>query len=162
MNDEWYTPEYIVEAARRTMGSITTDPASCDLANKVVKAQIFHSKENDGLTMSWDGSVFLNPPYSRGLCAKFIDRLISLNNNLDNPFCEAVVLVNSATSTEWYHRLLWECKSVCLLRRRVRFYRPDGYAPNSPRYDQSVFYIGPRDHDKFWVNFSEFGHVVKL
>jgi hypothetical protein len=34
---DWYTPSYLIEAARRTMGSIDTDGASSDIANKVVR-----------------------------------------------------------------------------------------------------------------------------
>ena len=37
-NNEWYTPPVFIEAARAVMGSIDTDPASCETANQNVKA----------------------------------------------------------------------------------------------------------------------------
>ena len=64
---EHYTPPHIVEAARATLGSIDLDPASCELANRTVRAGMFFSKERNGLERLWgnDGlptRVFCNPP----------------------------------------------------------------------------------------------------
>ena len=47
--NEWYTPAKYIEAARKVMGGIDLDPATCELANKTVKATKYHTKENNGL-----------------------------------------------------------------------------------------------------------------
>lgn len=60
LNVEYYTPAYIVEAARRVMGRIFLDPASCDIANRTVKASMIYTKENNGLDVPWFGNVWLN------------------------------------------------------------------------------------------------------
>ena len=39
---EYYTPAYIVEAAREAMGSIGLDPASCEKANQIVQAAVYY------------------------------------------------------------------------------------------------------------------------
>ncbi len=57
---EHYTPAWVVEKARRVLGSIDLDPASCEEANKVVKATTYYSE--GGLFKPWRGCVFLNPP----------------------------------------------------------------------------------------------------
>ncbi len=60
---ERYSPSWIVEGARRVMGAIDVDPASCKTANKVVKATRFFSQKTNGLRQHWRGRVFLNPPF---------------------------------------------------------------------------------------------------
>jgi len=62
---EWYTPEWVAELARRVMGSIDLDPASCDVAQRTIKALEYYTREDDGLAKPWVGNVFCNPPYGR-------------------------------------------------------------------------------------------------
>lgn len=61
---ERYTPEYIVEAARHTLGSIEFDPASSARANKIIKADRFLGKDDRSLDddVEWSGLTLLNPP----------------------------------------------------------------------------------------------------
>ena len=84
-SQEHFTPEPIVAAARHTLGSIDLDPASCELANEVVRAEFFFSLEEDGLNQPWDlgdqpSLVFLNPPggrtRNRSTQALWWDRLV--------------------------------------------------------------------------------------
>ena len=44
---EYYTDPRIIEAARRVMGGIDLDPASSQLANRTVKAEMFFSLQDD-------------------------------------------------------------------------------------------------------------------
>lgn len=63
---EHYTPAEIVERARRVLGVIDLDPASCEEANKVVQARAIYTREQNGLRQSWcvceRAHVWLNPP----------------------------------------------------------------------------------------------------
>src|SRR5687767_5219509 len=63
---EYYTPEFIIEAARRVMGAIDLDPASSKEANKRVKAARYFTKKDNGLSHLWYGRVFMNHPFSKG------------------------------------------------------------------------------------------------
>jgi len=56
---EWNTPPEYIESARIVMGSIGIDPASNKQANKIIKAQIFYTAEDDGLTKKWNGNIFI-------------------------------------------------------------------------------------------------------
>lgn len=59
---EWYTPSDIIDRVHLVMGDIDLDPASCALANTVVRAKAF--REGVGLPhpLPWHGRVWLNPP----------------------------------------------------------------------------------------------------
>ena len=46
---EYYTPEFIIEAARRTMGGIDLDPASSFVANERVRATRYFDHLDDSL-----------------------------------------------------------------------------------------------------------------
>lgn len=65
---EHYTPSYIVEAARVTLGGIALDPFSCAKANETVRAMAYFTGEPncDGFAALWRGRVFVNPPGGRG------------------------------------------------------------------------------------------------
>ena len=60
---EHYGPEGIGPAAAFAMGgAIDLDPASCALANTLIGARQFYTKEQNGLALPWFGRVYLNPP----------------------------------------------------------------------------------------------------
>jgi hypothetical protein len=62
-SNEHYTPPEIIEAARKCMGRIELDPASCALANQTVKADRFYTKADRALRLEWKSpAVWLNPP----------------------------------------------------------------------------------------------------
>ena len=72
-NAEYYTPSRFIESARLVMGNIDLDPASCEIANRTVKADRFFTKEDNGLAQEWAGRVWMNHPFHKGElpCKKF-------------------------------------------------------------------------------------------
>lgn len=136
-NNEWYTPADYIEAAREVMGSIDIDPASNDIAQETVKAAVYYTAETNGLDKEWRGNVWMNPPYASDLIGKFIDKLVGELPNIE----QAIVLVNNATETEWFGKLISRANAVCFPRSRVKFYMPDGKKGN-PLQGQAVIYFG--------------------
>lgn len=138
-NNEWYTPTEYIEAAREAMGSIDLDPASSDIAQEVVKAKTYYTIETNGLDKPWRGNIWLNPPYSSDSIVQFIDKLVE-----ERPYYQqAIALVNNATETAWFNKLISIASSVCFLNSRVKFYMPDGKT-GAPLQGQALVYIGNR------------------
>jgi len=154
--NEWYTPKKYVDAARAVMGDIDIDPASSEIANKIVKAKIYYTIKNDGLTKSWAGRVWMNPPYSQPLIVKFSKAFVKKRN--DGEITEGCVLVNNATDTQWLQIMLEICDKICFIKRRIRFIDIDGKATGAPLQGQLILYFG-KNIQKFNYKFSEFGIV---
>lgn len=156
---EWYTPSEYIEAVRRVIGSIDLDPASCAQANEVVKAKKFYTLEDDGLSQPWHGKIWLNPPYNMPLVELFTNRAIE--SYKANTIEQAVVIVNNATDTSWFHALLTECGIMCLPRGRVKFWGPDGEATAGARQGQVLFYLG-KNKSAFAKEFGKLGIILKV
>lgn len=154
-SDEWYTPDEITRTAHHVMGTIDLDPATCELAQTSVQAGAYYTKSDDGLAQPWRGSVWLNPPYSAPQV--WIDKLFA---EMATGRCsQAIVLVNNATETAWFQRLLTESKLVCFPARRLAFWRHD-HSNVGARQGQALFYFGNRA-DQFYSAYSATGAVLR-
>lgn len=91
-SSEWYTPEPYVEAARGYLGgTIGLDPASCDEAQRIVRAGQYFTAEQDGLRQCWTlaDSIWLNPPsppadWWTALVVTWNDRWVSRSTGRDH------------------------------------------------------------------------------
>lgn len=154
-SDEWYTPEEITHTAHHVMGAIDVDPATCELAQTSVQAGTYYTKIDDGLSQDWNGAVWLNPPYSAPQV--WIDKLFA--EMAAGRCSQAIVLVNNATETAWFQRLLTESKLVCFPARRLAFWRHD-HSNVAGRQGQALFYFGNRA-EQFYSAFSATGAVLR-
>ncbi len=157
--DEWYTPAHIIEAARRVLGGIDLDPASCEAANKIVGAREYYSPEKgvDGLSEPWRArAVLLIPPYSD--TSAWVERLVA--EYRAGNVAEAIVIVNAKTETAFFE-LLWEHAAICFVRGRIAFVPGDGGESTAGRCGSAIAYLGnPTMAGVFKDVFSEFGRVV--
>lgn len=158
---EYYTPEKYTDAARKVMGSIDLDPASCWFANnKYVKAERYFSRKDDGLTKFWFGNVWLNPPYSttRGKSSQMIwtDYLVEQYKHGD--VNQAVALIKSALGYIWYESLVKDYW-ICLATDRIPFIREDGKPNGKAKHGTTFIYFGDYP-DRFFDNFSQFGRII--
>ena len=151
--NEWYTPERYLDLAREVLGEIDLDPASCAFANETVKARLFYSEDDDGLTKPWHGRVWMNPPYSADLVLKFAEKFVGEYN--DGNVTEGIVLVNNATETAWFASLVSAATAVCFPRGRIR-YQSQNRESLAPLQGQAFLYFG-ENGDTFLQVFSEIG-----
>ena len=151
--NEWYTPPNFIESARVVMGSIDTDPASCEVANRTVKAKRFFTKEDNGLRQTWSGNVWMNPPYAQPLMTNFAEAITCKFN--EREFRQGIVLVNNATETQWFQRMAGSASAVCFPKTRVKFLDPEG-KPGAPLQGQAIIYFG-ENAEAFVSEFSQYG-----
>lgn len=161
---EWYTPEPFVKAARRVMNGIELDPASCKLANQVVQADRYFTKDDDGLAQEWRArSVFVNPPYGRvgtdrqkGQTELWVNKLLTeyANGNVK----QAVLLVNAYLYAQWF-ALLWQFP-ICFPTGRMSFWNAQGEHGRSP-HSSAIVYFG-NQQQRYVDEFSQFGPVVHV
>ncbi len=141
------------------MRGIDLDPASNEIANKVVRAATYFSIVDDGLSRQWWGRVFLNPPYGaeKGVSnqAKWSDYLIKQYQS--GKVEQAILLVNAVPSNKWFSPL-WAFP-ICFTDHRIKFYR-DAATAEQPTHSNAFVYMGASEA-KFVRAFSEFGTVAK-
>lgn len=166
--NEWYTPAGYIDAARRVMGEIDLDPASCAVANETVQAARYYTRDDDGLSLSWcnpDGSparVWLNPPYGKSGGESNQERWSRylIRQYQAGQVGEAILLVNAVPGNAWFQDL-WRALPVwtpVCFTRRISFERADG-KPDRPTHGNAFFYFGPRSA-RFVDIFQPIGLIV--
>jgi ParB family chromosome partitioning protein len=164
-SNEWYTPRVYIEAARAVMGGIDLDPASCELANKTVKASKYYTKEDNGLMHPWHGRVWLNPPYTRtpemkgkhqSTIGKFTRKLLEEHQNKN--VSQAVLLATNQLDAPWFYPL-WDF-TICFMPYKIHFitdFKENG--TYSHMFGTCFVYLGP-NITRFAEHFTAFGPVV--
>jgi phage N-6-adenine-methyltransferase len=156
-DNEWYTPDEYLDAARQVVGDFDLDPASNSVANEKVRAAAYYTADDSGLEKDWAGVVWMNPPYESGLIGQFVEKLC--DSFAAGDVTAAVVLVNNATETRWFQSLAEQASAVCFPKGRVKFWHPRKVAV--PLQGQAVLYLGS-DKEAFVAEFSSFGFCMEV
>lgn len=162
-SEEWYTPSSFIKAARKVLGTIDLDPASCEIANSVVQAERIYTKEQDGISQPWAGRLWVNPPYGRlgtdrqkGVTELWVDRLIREYEcgNVE----QAILLVNAYVYKQWFAPL-WSYP-ICFPTGRLAFWNDRGKTGRSP-HASALVYFGENVQKFVDVFDPAFGPVVQ-
>lgn len=160
---EWYTPETILEKVRKVFDDdIDLDPASCQTANLVVRANRFYSCETDGLSQDWKAkNVFLNPPGGKtgNTSNSFIWWNKFLSEYKKGNFQSGIYLGFSVeqlcindTMLDWF---------ICFCRKRIKFVQSD-LKRNAPTHSNFLLLVSedPSTIRRFVKEFEDMGKVI--
>lgn len=155
---EWYTPAPIVEAARRVLGGIDLDPASCAKANETVQAERYYTIADDGLSKPWYGRIWLNHPFGRTTNKDWIDKAVGSYERETAGIIDGIACITfAATSEAWFQPLF--AYPICFLAPRVNYLGPDGRPVRGVTKGSCVTYLGP-SVDRFVAEFGSMGRVM--
>lgn len=166
---EYYTPGWLVTAARETLGTIDIDPASCWEANAIVRACRFYTSKDDGLSKPWcyfstPSNVFLNYPSDAKL---WWTKLLA--ERAAGHIIHAIVVAYSADpifATQSGCGMAMADFPICLLRKRVPYLvtTEDGNLrakSGTPCHSAVVYVPGIVNlTDRFYAAFRQYGQIV--
>jgi transcriptional regulator with XRE-family HTH domain len=68
-SETWTTPKELLEPLYSVFGVFDLDPCSPTSNSRTapVRAKVHYTEDDDGLSLPWFGTVFMNPPYGRSL-----------------------------------------------------------------------------------------------
>lgn len=116
---EWLTPLDLV----KKLGEFDLDPCT------PINPPFIHAKTNftvidDGLTKSWFGRVYMNPPYGKGM-ETWIEKLKNHGNG--------IVLIFARTETKCFFNHIWyDANAILFVKGRIKFYNIDGEQKGTP------------------------------
>lgn len=128
-SDEWYTPPEIFNAFGC---EFDLDPCSPG-ENHWVPAKKIYTKEDNGLSKTWSGFVFMNPPFGgRNGHVPWLKKFIKHGNG--------IAIARSYTSSGWFHDHMGKVDLLLFPKGKTKFIRPDGTIGKAPGH--GVFFIG--------------------
>lgn len=112
---DWITPRWILEP----LGAFDLDPCA-SMTQPWSTARDHLTLRDNGLSRDWWGRVWLNPPFGRE-AQPWIERMAAHGSG--------IALLPARTETRmWFDHVWGAAESVCFLRGRPHFCRPDGAA----------------------------------
>lgn len=110
--DEWLTPPDIFKPLQ---------PFDLDVAQPISPpwkiADRGFNKLQDGLSQTWEGFVWCNPPYGKET-DKWLAKMKQHNNG--------IALVFARTDTKMFHKYVFSADAVLFINRRLLFYTIQG------------------------------------
>ena len=128
-NDDWETPEYLLQQIREEFGDFF-DP--CPLKSNF-----------DGFSITWVGVNYINPPYNQKLKEAFIRK--AFEESKKGKVC--VMLLPASTDTKIFHEVILPNAEIRFIKGRVKFkgYNTKGiYVTNKSGQSGSMMCIFPK------------------
>ena len=95
---------------------------------KNAKCKRYYTKEDDGLSKSWKGRVWCNPPYGREVTGWVLKAF--LQSHASKKEAEIIVMLLPArTDTKWFHNYIYNKAEIRFLKGRLKFGGSKNSAP---------------------------------
>jgi phage N-6-adenine-methyltransferase len=142
--DTWLTPLWLL----RELGKFDLDPCAAIVNPHHVCARIYTIADN-GLTLPWNGRVFMNPPFSN--TAQWLMKHAEHGNGIS--------LVPATVESNVWREYVWpRARALFLLHGRTRFLNPDG-STTTGRPLRSIALIAWTDFDADVLKRSPFAGI---
>lgn len=116
---EWLTPPDLV----KKLGEFDLDPCT-PINPPFVHAKTNYTVIDDGLTKSWFGRIYMNPPYGKGM-ETWIEKLKKHGNG--------IVLIFARTETKCFFNHIWyDADAILFVKGRIKFFNIDGEQKGTP------------------------------
>jgi len=99
------------------------------------KCARYYTPEDDGLSQSWNGVCWMNPPYGREI-GGWVEKAFSSALNGATVVC----LLPARTDTRWWHSWVMLADEIRFIRGRLKF----GESRNSAPFPSAVVVFRPR------------------
>lgn len=108
---EWATPQAFFDELDKEF-HFTLDVCATP---ENAKCSEYYTEEQDGLSQEWHGTVWMNPPYGRGIW-KWVKKCADYSGG-------AVMLLPARTDTKWFHDYIYNNPraEVRFVKGRLRF-----------------------------------------
>ena len=114
----WETPPELLDALSRVFRRFDLDPCAPRKSRAVVRARTHYTAEDDGLSLPWHGTVFVNPPYGRTLAAWIVKARHEVSSGRART---VIALLPARPDTRYWHEHIAGQAVVFFLRGRLRF-----------------------------------------
>lgn len=125
--NEWATPQNFFDLLDNEF-NFTLDPCS---TKENAKCRKFYTKEDDGLSKSWEGErVFMNPPYGREIKYWIEKAYTEIIKTRERERTIVVCLIPARTDTRYWHEYIFgKAKEIRFVKGRLKFGDGSGSAP---------------------------------
>lgn len=130
--DQWATPQWLFDELNDEF-HFTLDVCADETNHKCDK---YYTKETDGLSQAWHGTVWCNPPYGRTI-GEWVRRAFFASRS----GATVVMLIPARTDTRWFHDYIYKRDNVEIrfLKGRLKF----GDATNSASFPSMIVIFHP-------------------
>ena len=136
----WFTPKNILDK----LGKFDLDPCTESFRPfDTAKKHYCFDLGDDGLSLPWDGRIWLNPPYGLQI-SKWLDKLLEHGNG--------IALTYSRTDTRWAQKHLKACQGCLFLKGRISFIYCDGKTKANNAANGSMLIAYGKENVKYLKN----------